>query len=133
MARKSDPCDDWLNELDEVDIIVGTPEEYFEKTPEDFKEVEAGRKEFVHTVFMPLKDLQNLLSGKKLEILDLLSKHEIHSVYQLAKLLGRDTKNVYTDIHSLRRYDLIKDVKTGAKTLIKPKYKEMRFRFKIPS
>ena len=57
--------------------------------------------------FSDVKLLRNLLSNEKARILHTLKKQKPKSIYQLAKLLGRDFKSVREDIKVLEKFGFI--------------------------
>ncbi|MBU2576800.1 MAG: HTH domain-containing protein [Nanoarchaeota archaeon] len=78
-----------------------------EKTPHDFSDI---------------KLLRNLLSNEKSRILYVLKSKNPRSIYELAKILGRDFKSVREDIKVLERFGFIEfhAEKTGNRESLKP-------------
>ena len=58
--------------------------------------------------FESAADLRQILTEKRLELLLAISRHRPASVHELAELLGRDYKNVSTDITLLERLGLVR-------------------------
>lgn len=58
--------------------------------------------------FESVEELRRILTGKRLELLLAITRHRPASVHELAGLLGRDYKNVSTDITLLERLGLLK-------------------------
>lgn len=81
--------------------------EDFRKT---FKALQAGkrvtRREGVY--FTSIEAARNLLTRNRLALLRAIREHRPHSIYQLAKLVKRDRKNVQADVQLLEEYGLIK-------------------------
>ena len=72
--------------------------------------------------FDGLKSLRNLLSNEKARILHTIKAKKPSSIYQLAKILGRDFKSVNDDVRLLEDFgfiDLIAE-KTGSRERLKP-------------
>jgi len=72
--------------------------------------------------FSDVKLLRNLLSNEKSRILYILKSENPRSIYQLAKILGRDFKSVREDIKVLERFGFIEfhAEKTGKRESLKP-------------
>jgi predicted transcriptional regulator len=72
--------------------------------------------------FSDIKLLRNLLSNEKARILYALRSKNPNSIYQLAKILGRDFKSVREDIKVLERFGFIEfhSTKTGKRESLKP-------------
>jgi len=88
----------------------------------DFKRVwkEAGRgksvREAAETIcFDSVEDMQKFLSPERIRLLKTVHEKNPKSIYELAKMLGRDRKNVTEDIKMLEAVGLIerKTVKSG--------------------
>jgi predicted transcriptional regulator len=56
--------------------------------------------------------LARVLTGKRMELLHYVRRHEIRSIRALAKALGRDYSNVHTDVQALAAAGLL-DVTGG--------------------
>ncbi|HSB72584.1 MAG TPA: hypothetical protein VLH58_09205 [Candidatus Methylomirabilis sp.] len=54
------------------------------------------------------------MTPKRLQLLRLIRQGRPDSVYQLAKLLGRDFKNVHEDVQTLAAYGLVSLKKSAA-------------------
>ena len=72
--------------------------------------------------FSDIKLLRSLLSNEKSRILHVLKSKNPRSIYQLAKILGRDFKSVRADIKVLERFGFIEfhAEKTGKREALKP-------------
>jgi len=75
-----------------------------------YKAVRAGKKvvrdEGVY--FTSIEAARNLLTKSRLALLHAIRQHHPRSIYQLAKLVGRNLKNVQTDLQLLERYGLVR-------------------------
>lgn len=57
--------------------------------------------------FSDFKSLCEFLTSNRLEIIYTIIEHKPESIYHLAKILGRDFKNVWSDVNSLELIGLI--------------------------
>ena len=77
---------------------------------ETFKAIEAGRRvrrrEGVY--FTSIEAARNLLTPSRLALLRAIRSQRPGSIYALAKMLGRDLKNVQEDLQILERYGLVR-------------------------
>lgn len=72
--------------------------------------------------FEGIASLRSLLSNEKARMLNVIKTKEPGSIYELAKVLGRDFKAVNDDVKLLERFgfiDFIKE-KTGKRERLKP-------------
>ena len=74
-----------------------------------FKALQAGkrvtRKRGVY--FTSLEAARNLLTPRRLGLLRAIRKQKPQSIYQLATIVGRNLKNVQTDLQLLEQYGLV--------------------------
>ena len=75
-----------------------------------FKAVQAGRrvKRSNGVYFTSLEAARNLLTPGRLALLRAIRRERPGSIYQLAKLAGRDLKNVQQDLRLLETYGLVR-------------------------
>lgn len=71
--------------------------------------------------FSELLDLRKILTHEKAKILVTIKEKNPNSIYDLAKLLGRDFKSVREDIKLLKKFGLVE-----LKPIIKGKRKSMK-------
>jgi predicted transcriptional regulator len=64
-------------------------------------------------IFNSVKSLMRILTKNRVEILIHLNHHKPKSIYDLAKGLGRDFKNVHSDVRKLADLGLILIEKSG--------------------
>ncbi len=80
---------------------------------ETFKAVQAGRhiesKEVVG--FTSLEAARNFLTRERLALLRTIRSRHPGSIYELAKMTGRDLKNVQEDVRILERHGLVRIAK----------------------
>ncbi len=83
----------------------------------DFVAAMKGQKKMIQAenevVFNSVKSFMRILTKNRVEILIYLNHHNPKSIYELAKGLGRDFKNVHSDIKKLANLDLITIEKSG--------------------
>jgi predicted transcriptional regulator len=76
---------------------------------ETFKAVQAGRcvepQEIVG--FTSLEAARNFLTRERLALLHVIKNRQPNSIYELARMTGRDLKNVQEDIGILERHGLV--------------------------
>lgn len=64
-------------------------------------------------VLTNLDTLAKIFSKSRIEILKTVASNEVKSIYELAKLVDRDFKNVHSDVKLLSEVGLIELKKTG--------------------
>lgn len=64
-------------------------------------------------IFNSVKSFMRILTKNRLEILIYLNQHDPKSIYELAKGIGRDFKNVHGDVRKLADLGLINLEKSG--------------------
>jgi len=94
------PLDDNLKEAGEV----------FEKLS---KGIAVKQKRAIY--FSNLKEMRRVLTERRLEILKMIRDRKPSSVYELAKMLDRDLKNVLQDLSYLRELGIVAITETGFK------------------
>jgi predicted transcriptional regulator len=82
----------------------------FQKT---FEAVREGRKIKAEDIvgFTSLEAARNFLTRERLALLRAIRSHHPGSIYELAKIVDRDLKNVQEDIRILERHGLVKITK----------------------
>jgi len=82
----------------------------FRKT---FEAVREGRKIHAEDIvgFTSLEAARNFLTRERLALLRAIRSHHPGSIYELAKIVDRDLKNVQEDIRILERHGLVKITK----------------------
>lgn len=94
------PLDDTLKEAGEV----------YENLA---KGIAVKRKHAVY--FANLKEMRRVLTEKRLEVLKTIRDRKPSSVYELAKMLDRDLKNVLQDLSYLRELGIVAITQAGLK------------------
>lgn len=78
-----------------------------------WRKVKAGKRVTPRLAFGSLRDLFSAITEKRLEIIRYAAKHEGLNIRQLAQQLGRDYKNVYTDVKDLTEIGLLEKDEQG--------------------
>jgi predicted transcriptional regulator len=91
-------------------IQIKSAGEALEGFRESFRDVAAGRRvsrrEGVY--FTSIEAVRNLLTPSRLALLRAVRSGRPGSIYELAKMVGRDLKNVQDDLRLLETYGLIR-------------------------
>ena len=84
--------------------------ESLKRFKETFKAVQAGRKVEAQELvgFTSLEAARNFLTRERLGLLRTIKSRHPNSIYQLAKMTGRDLKNVQEDVRILERHGLVR-------------------------
>ena len=93
--------------------------EFISEIKRDLKKIAKGEnvKNRSTLSFESLKAMRMFITDERLKILKVVRKYHPESIYELAKILKRDTKNVSDDVHYLSELGLldIKESKDGRK------------------
>jgi predicted transcriptional regulator len=68
-----------------------------------------------HLAFESWDALARVLTGKRMELLRYVRRHEVSSIRSLAKALGRDYSNVYADVQALAGAGLLDATAKGVR------------------
>jgi predicted transcriptional regulator len=102
-----------------VRLEIQSEEEFISEIKRDMKRIAKGEsiKNRSTLSFESLKAMRKFITDERLKILRVIKKHHPESIYELAKILKRDTKNVSDDVHFLSELGLIdiKESKDGRK------------------
>ena len=87
--------------------------ESLKRFKDSFKAVQAGRHIEPQEVvgFTSLEAARNFLTRERLALLRTIKSRHPGSIYELAKLTGRDLKNVQEDVRILERHGLVQIAK----------------------
>ena len=93
-----------------IKIAIKTREELFNEVEKVWTGVEKGKKAKKHEglYFENLEAMRKVLTEERLRILTVVKQRQPSSIYALAKVLGRDTKNTFNDVQFLSEAGLIK-------------------------
>lgn len=73
--------------------------------------------------FPDFKSLGKVITGARVELLNVIRRQEPKSIQELARLVKRDFKNVYQDVHLLKEFGLIDLKEYGPRRSITPQSK----------
>lgn len=92
-----------------IKITIKSDAEFFKEVKSVWKKLEQGKKVKKHEgiSFESLETMRKVLTEERLRILKIIKKYHPGSIYELAKMLKRDTKNVSDDVHYLAELALI--------------------------
>jgi predicted transcriptional regulator len=95
--------------LRNIKIAIKSKDELAEEVKSVWNRVEKGekvqKKEGIY--FENIETMRKVLTEERLRILKAIKKDRPSSIYALAKLLRRDTKNTFDDVHYLAQAGLI--------------------------
>jgi len=93
-----------------IKIGIKSLEDSLKEFADTWKRLEKGEKIRRHEAlyFESIDALRSVLTDKRLAVLKAIKKHKPNSIYELAKILGRDLKNVNEDVKLLADLGLIK-------------------------
>lgn len=114
--------------MDTLTIRIKSREQAHAEFIEAFKAVQSGKRVTpnIGSYFTSLDAVRALLTEKRLALLHLIREYHPKSINALAKIAGRDFKNVHDDVMLLKRHGLIrvgKSSKTGRSIAVP--YKEI--------
>ena len=92
----------------EIKVIIRPLEEDLDEVVEAFKKIER-REEFEEEkiVVESLDVLRKILTPERMRILQVIKNEKPNSIYELAKLLGRDRAAVIRDLEVLQKIGLV--------------------------
>ncbi len=93
----------------EIKAVVGSLDSMMTDSLAAAKELDAGKEAAVREAiyFSSTQDMLRVLSPKRMVVLQELHEAGAMSIRALAQLLGRDYKNVHTDVKELEKRGLI--------------------------
>lgn len=83
----------------------------FKETYERLRQGKKVRKRMGEVYFENLAAVRNILTEERLKLLKTIRQEKPKSIYKLAKLVGRDFKNVNQDVHMLAELGIVQLVK----------------------
>jgi len=97
-----------------IKIAIKSEEELFQEVKGVWDKVEKGEELKRHEglYFENLQAMRKVLTENRLKMLKVIRRDRPSSIYELAKLLKRDVKNTFSDIHFLEQIGLIELKKT---------------------
>ncbi|WP_461833388.1 HVO_A0114 family putative DNA-binding protein [Desulfothermus sp.] len=102
-------------EVKEIKIELKSLEETLNEFRDVWTDLEKGKnvkkKEAIY--FTDIQALRAILTPKRIELLKTIKKYKPQSIYELAKLVNRNFKNVNEDLKLLNSLGLIKLIKSN--------------------
>lgn len=97
--------------MSKVEITITSPVQALKDAASVWRRAEAGAKDIVPTIgFGSPSELFAAITDRRLELLRHVASHEARNIHQLAQALGRDYKNVHTDVKALEELGLLERV-----------------------
>ena len=94
--------------MSKVEITITTPAQALKDAASVWRRVEAGDEGIVPTIgFGSPSELFAAITDRRLELLRHVASHDVANIHQLAQALGRDYKNVHTDVKALEDLGLL--------------------------
>lgn len=90
-----------------VKITIKSADQLKSEFIDSFENKKSNLQKQNEIVFTDIKSFMEILTLRRLEILIYLNQYKPDSIYELARGLKRDFKNVHTDVHRLFDMDLI--------------------------
>lgn len=97
-----------------IKIAIKGEKELFNEVKEVWRNLERGEKVKKHEAvyFESLEAMRKVLTEERLRIVKVIKKEHPASIYELAKILGRDVKNTFDDVQFLAQAGLVELRKT---------------------
>ena len=93
--------------MNKVEIIITTPEQAVRDFAAIWQKAERGESITPSIGFGSPSELFAAITDKRLELLRYVAQHEGLNMHQLAKEIGRNYKNVHTDVKALEGLGLL--------------------------
>jgi len=94
--------------IKKINVVIEDLDKFLDKSKNDFKKLEEGKlKKSVNVLSLSEDEYRNLFSKKRLDIIKALKHKKFISIYELAKELNRQYKNVYEDVNLLLELGII--------------------------
>ena len=91
-----------------INVVIEKLDEFFRKSKKEFKRLETGKLKKPEGILSLSEDeYRNLFSKKRMDLIKVLRHKRFVSIYELAKLLDRQYKNVYDDVNLLLELGVI--------------------------
>jgi len=107
-----------------IRIEVRTLDNALREAAESYEKISQGKKVTKKTAiyFSNIKDLRKVLTEKRLELLKTIKDRKPSSVYELARMVDRDLKNVLQDVGYLHDIGMIDITETEDKKIPRVSY-----------
>lgn len=101
----------------EVEIEVIPVDEEIKELANKIEKISEGKKisKEEKIIFNSIEDLRKFLTPERIRLIHIIKIKKPHSIYQLAKLLGRDRKSVTVDLDILKTIGLVDMKKKSSK------------------
>lgn len=93
--------------MNQIEITILKPQAALDAFAETWRRVEGGEAQTPRLAFGSLRELFSAITEKRLELLRYVATHNVLNIRQLAQGLGRNYKNVHTDVHELIELGLL--------------------------
>ena len=118
-----------------ITIRIKSLEDVLKEAKGVMKNLDRGKpvKKHEGVSFASMDDMRKALSEERLKILKTIRKEHPGSIYELAKILGRDKKNIFDDVRYLAQVGLIDLTKAkDGREKITPRVNYERILLEIP-
>jgi predicted transcriptional regulator len=97
-----------------IKVGIRSEKELFAEVKDVWGKVQKGEKVKKHKAvyFESLEAVRKVLTEERLRIVKTIKKEHPSSIYELAKILGRDVKNTFNDIQFLAQAGLVELTRT---------------------
>ncbi len=118
-----------------LEIRIETLKDSLDKFKEAFNRLKTGEKveKEEYIAVSSIEELNKLLSPKKIQMLNFLKENKVDSINELSKKLGRDYKNVYSDLKLFEKLGIIKFERKDRKLIPKVLYDEIEVKVPLHS
>ncbi|MFV1997797.1 MAG: hypothetical protein ACC641_07270 [Acidiferrobacterales bacterium] len=99
--------------MNRIEIEVLKPQAALDAFSDTWQRAKAGEAVIPRLAFGSLREIFSVLTEKRLELMRHVASHEELNTHQLSKQLGRDYKNVYTDVTALIELGLLEKDERG--------------------
>ncbi len=103
--------------IKKIHIVIKTLDSALKEAAENFEKISRKQKVKGKTAlyFSNIRDLRKVLTEKRLELLKTIKDKKPSSVYELARMVNRDLKNVLQDVGYLQEIGMIDIAETKDK------------------
>jgi len=102
--------------MSRIDIEILKPESALRAFANTWRRTRSGKKLTPRIAFGSLRELFSAITEKRLELIRFVASHDGLNTRQLALQLGRDYKNVHTDVNDLVELGLLEKDTEGRLT-----------------
>ena len=102
--------------MNRIEIAVMKPQDALDHFADTWRRIEGKEQTAPRLSFGSLRELFSAITEKRLELLRHVAAHEGLNIRRLAQELGRDYKNVHTDVKELAELGLLEKGEEGQLT-----------------